>query len=121
MPRLRFRIRNAVLVAVPLGILFSWFLVRPYLAQTHLSTIASPPGVSAIEVPPGFQVQLFAQGLDGPRFLRFGPDGALYVAERGADRTVALTDEDQDGVADRRVLFAEKLQHPHSLVYRHHA
>jgi len=88
----RFRIRYAVMIAVPLGVLFAWFLVYPYLAQTNVSTIASPLGVSSIQVPPGFQVELFATGLNGPRFINFSPDGSLYVAERGANRILALAD-----------------------------
>ena len=37
-------------------------------------------GASA-QLPP--QVTVVATGLDGPRGLKFGPDGALYVAEAG--------------------------------------
>ena len=113
----RFRIRYAVMVAVPLGALFAWFLVRPYLAQTNVSTIASPAGVSSIQVPDGFQVNVFASGLNSPRFIHFGPDGLLYVAERGANRIVALGDRNDDGVADTQSVFAEQLQRPHSLVF----
>ncbi|NIQ11379.1 MAG: sorbosone dehydrogenase family protein, partial [Gammaproteobacteria bacterium] len=68
-------------------------------------------------VPEGFQVNVFASGLDGPRFIHFGPDKALYVAERGADRIVSLADSDHDGVADKQTVFANNLQQPHSLVY----
>ena len=113
----RFRIRYAVMVFVPLGALFSWFLVLPYLAQTNVSTIASPPGISSLRVPPGFHVNRFASGLNGPRFIRFGPDGLLYVAERSANRIVTLADRDRDGIADLQSVFADALQRPHSLVY----
>jgi hypothetical protein len=39
----------------------------------------------AASVPPleAQSVTVFASGLDGPRGLKFGPDGALYVAEAG--------------------------------------
>jgi glucose/arabinose dehydrogenase len=41
----------------------------------------------------------------------------LYVAERGANRIVALGDRNDDGVADTQSVFAEQLQRPHSLVF----
>lgn len=116
-----FRIRYAVMVAVPLGLLFAWFFVRPYLAQTNIETLASPPGVSTVKVPAGFQVNLFASGLHGPRFINFGPDGTLYVAERAANRIISLPDHNHDGVADQTVVFAEGLQRPHSLVFHQKA
>jgi hypothetical protein len=31
----------------------------------------------------GQQISVYASGLEGPRGLKFGPDGALYVAEAG--------------------------------------
>jgi glucose/arabinose dehydrogenase len=33
--------------------------------------------------PPSANVTVFAEGLDNPRGLEFGPDGLLYVAEGG--------------------------------------
>ena len=84
-----FRIRYAVMVIIPVGALFAWFLVRPYLSQTNISTIASPAGLSSIKVPEGFHVDLFAKDLAGPRFIHFGPDNALYIAERKAGRIIA--------------------------------
>ena len=114
---INFRIRYAVLVIIPASILFGWFLVRPYLAQTNISTIASPAGLSSVQVPAGFHVNLFAEGLAGPRFIHFGPDKALYIAERKAGRIVTVHDDDGDGVADRQTVFAAELPQPHSLVY----
>src|ERR1051326_916175 len=37
-------------------------------------------GAAALE---GQQISIYASGLEGPRGLKFGPDGALYVAEAG--------------------------------------
>lgn len=85
--------------------------------RTSLDTLVSPAGASNVKVPPGFAVNLFATGLDGPRFIRFGPDGALYVAERGAGRIVALADRDGNGVAESLQVFADRLDRPHSLIF----
>jgi glucose/arabinose dehydrogenase len=73
--------------------------------------------VANVNVPDGFRVEVFAEGLNGPRFIAFGPDGVLYVADRGAGRIVALPDADGDGVADEVRVFAEGLNSPHSLVF----
>ncbi|MCA9968573.1 MAG: sorbosone dehydrogenase family protein [Anaerolineales bacterium] len=72
---------------------------------------------TAVQLPPGFSATLFADDLSGPRFIAFGPDGALYVADRGNDRILALTDTDGDGAADNRRVFADGIDQPHSLVY----
>src|SRR5918911_3171020 len=45
---------------------------------------------------PSANVTTFATGLDNPRGLKFGPDGALYVAEGGkggTDSTVGKCDQ----------------------------
>lgn len=62
------------------------------------------PGSRAdLSVPEGYAASVFAEGLAGPRFMAVAPDGVLFVAERGADRVVALPDGDQDGIADEVV------------------
>lgn len=73
--------------------------------------------VTDVTVPAGFEVNIFAEGLGGPRFMAVGPDGVLYVADRGNNRIVALPDENNDGVADTIQVFASGLDNPHSLVY----
>jgi glucose/arabinose dehydrogenase len=75
-----------------------------------------PDAVSArLRVPVGFQVRQFAAGLDTPRLMATGPDGALYVAERGANRVVRLPDRDGDGRADGVETVAGGLVGPHNM------
>ena len=91
--------------------------VRRLSRQVNLAGSLGEGGVADVTVPDGFAVSVFAEGLNGPRFIAFGPDGVLYVADRGAGRIVALPDLDGDGVSDEVQVFAEGLNSPHSLVY----
>lgn len=85
--------------------------------SVNLTGFVSAGGEANVEVPPGFAVNVYASGLNGPRFVTFGPDGALYVADRHNNRIVSLRDTDGDGVADDLRVFAEDLPNPHSIVY----
>lgn len=70
-----------------------------------------------LTLPPGFTANVFAEGLSGPRFIAFAPDGVLYVADRGNDRIVALPDSNGDGTADAIHVFAGDLDNVHSLAF----
>jgi len=84
-----------------------------------LETAAPLPDVpgKAIALPPGFEISVFADGLDGPRMMTTGPDGQVFVAERGAGKILRLPDVDQDGKADQVEIMAEGLDAPSSLAF----
>jgi glucose/arabinose dehydrogenase len=71
----------------------------------------------SIGLPPGFAISVFAEGLEGPRMMALGPDGQVYVAERGAGGIIRLPDADQDGRADRVEVLADGLEAPSSLAF----
>lgn len=71
----------------------------------------------SIGLPPGFAISVFAEGLEGPRMMTLGPDGQVYVAERGARGIIRLPDADQDGRADRIEELADGLEAPSSLAF----
>ncbi len=49
--------------------------------------------------------------------LAIGPDGGVYVAERGAKQVVRLQDLDGDGQAEQRSVVFSGLQFPNSLAF----
>jgi glucose/arabinose dehydrogenase len=100
-----------VLLLVGLG---AYLLIT---SMVDLSGVVGGGEEASLQLPAGFTAEVFASGLNGPRFITFGPDGVLYVADRGANRIVTLPDADGDGTADSTVVFADGLNSPHSLVF----
>jgi len=88
-------------LAILLGIV--WTFRAQLLPFLGVNFDAGPGGRAELSVPEGYVASVFAEGLDGPRFMAVSPDGVLFVAERGADRVTALPDDDADGVADDAV------------------
>jgi glucose/arabinose dehydrogenase len=87
------------------------------LAVTAEPVQSLAPPQNPIALPPGFVISVYAQGLRNPRMLAIGPDGQLYVAERGANRIVRLPDVDGNGLADQVEIVADDLNSPSSLVF----
>lgn len=69
------------------------------------------------KLPPTFKTEVYASGLSGPRFLTFGPDGVLYVTERGSGRITALPMDPATNKAARHITVASGLQSPNSLAF----
>jgi glucose/arabinose dehydrogenase len=112
--------RGCLLALVGMSVILlvgAFFLYRQISRQANIKPFLSSGREAQLLLPPGFEANVFAEGLDNPRFMAFGPDGGLYVAERGNGRIVALPDNDGDGVADEIREFATGLDQPHSLVY----
>ncbi len=64
------------------------------------------PQKPTLQVPAGFQVNVFAEGLDRPRWLALTPTGDILVTETRQNRIILLRDTNGDGQADSRKVFA---------------
>jgi glucose/arabinose dehydrogenase len=99
------------------------WLNQPLHTQTadHPAEPAVLPGATPvadlITLPAGFTISIFAQGLVEPRMMAIGPDGSLYVAERGLGRILRFPDQDRDGKADSVQVIAKDLSAPSSLAF----
>ncbi|MGZ3296548.1 MAG: PQQ-dependent sugar dehydrogenase, partial [Xanthobacteraceae bacterium] len=51
--------------------------------------VRRPPSVTP-QVPAGFKIELFADGLSGPRQMRVAPNGDIFISETGPGRIRVL-------------------------------
>lgn len=78
-------------------------IVRPAAAEPH--------------VPPGFQVSLFATGLDQPRTLRTAPNGDIFVAEVGSNRVRVFRPADGASKPASTTTFASNMNMPFGIAF----
>lgn len=89
-------------------------------SATKPARVVAPPSDAALNVPAGFAVQVFAEGLEGPRTMKNTPEGDVLVAESRSDRLVVLRDANGDGVAEARTTVAtasNNLDNPFGLAF----
>ena len=83
-------------------------LPAPYATDSA----SKPPNVipipddATLSVPEGFEVTVFAENLDRPRWLALTPEGDVLVTETRQNRIRRLQDRDHDGVAEAIAPFA---------------
>ena len=111
------RLSLFALVVIAVLLVAAWVFRERLVNLIGSSPDRGAPGETALVLPDGFDSTVFASGLTGPRFMAFRADGTLFVAEAGADRVVALPDQDGDGRADRTVVVGEGYGSAHSLAF----
>ncbi|MCW3070368.1 MAG: hypothetical protein JWO44_258 [Bacteroidetes bacterium] len=66
------------------------------------------PGDYYVNIPAGYKATLFYTGrLAKPRFMAWGPDSVLYIANMNSGEIIALPDRDHDHVADTAIVAAK--------------
>ncbi len=83
-------------------------LPAPYASESASQSpnVIAPPANATLQVPAGFQVNIFAEGLEKPRWLALTPEGDVLVTETRENRIQRLIDADKDGVAESKKTFA---------------
>lgn len=71
------------------------------------------------KLPDGFQVGVFASGVENARMMRVTPAGDLLVSSMRPGEVILLhRDDDNDGVADGRTVLLSGLDLPHGLALK---
>ncbi|KAB8316864.1 sorbosone dehydrogenase family protein [Tolypothrix campylonemoides VB511288] len=83
-------------------------LPKPFATESASKSpdVVPIPANPTLRVPPGFVVNVFADGLDAPRWLALTPKGDVLVTETRQNRIRLLRDTNGDGVADVKNTFA---------------
>jgi glucose/arabinose dehydrogenase len=96
-----------VLTPKPIKIALS-NLPQPFATNSASKSpqVVAVPQNATLKVPAGFQVNVYADGLEAPRWLALTPSGDVLVTETRANRIRLLRDTNGDGVADVSKSFA---------------
>ena len=79
--------------------------------------IAPRPAEAVPQVPDGFAVALFAEGLSGPRTLRVAPNGDIFIAETSAGRIRVLRAADGAAKPSVNEVYASGLNKPFGIAF----
>ncbi len=69
------------------------------------------------QVPDGFKIESFAEGLSGPRIIRVAPNGDIFVAETRAGRVRLMRASDGASKPDVNEIFASGLDRPFGIAF----
>jgi glucose/arabinose dehydrogenase len=103
-----------IAVAVVLAAAFA----REAAAQEARALVPVEVAGHTVQMPRGFAVAVYAEGLRGARFMTLGPDGVPYLSLTRTGKVVKLPDANGDGRADTVITVAEGLNLPHGLAFR---
>lgn len=84
-----------------------------------------PMALDEIDLPAGFQIEVYAEGLPAARQMALGDDGTLFVGSFGLlagqpeiGNIYAVRDTDGDGTADETLTILEGLTWPNGVAFR---
>lgn len=105
------------LLAVSTGAVMAAYLWLPVVGMLF----GAGPGDDAmlrdrLELPPGFAISVYAQGIPSARFMQLTPAGHILVTARDAGEVhMVLRDADGDGRSDETLILADGLESPHGI------
>jgi len=79
--------------------------------------VVARPASAIPQVPAGFKIDLFADGLSGPRIVRVAPSGDIFVAETGPGRIRILRAAPGAAKPVVNAIFAGGLRHPYGIAF----
>jgi glucose/arabinose dehydrogenase len=74
--------------------------------------------LAQIELPPGFAIHLYAEGLSGARSLNMSPNGTLFVGTQQRGSVYAAVDADGDFFAETVHVIDRGLNSPNGVAFR---
>jgi hypothetical protein len=86
-------------------------------SSANVSRVVPRPAGAAPQVPAGFKIELFAEGLSGPRIIRVAPNGDIFVAETRAGRIRVMRASDGAAKPEANEVFASGLSRPFGIAF----
>jgi hypothetical protein len=86
-------------------------------SAANASRVVPRPASATPQVPPGFKVELFADGMNGPRIIRTAPNGDILVAETRAGRIRILRAAEGSAKPSINQIYASGLNRPFGIAF----
>jgi glucose/arabinose dehydrogenase len=74
--------------------------------------------LSKIRLPPGFEIAVYADKVEGARSLTLSPSGVVFVGSREEGKVYALVDRSRKHRADEVIVLARNLNSPNGVAFR---
>ncbi|MFD2098565.1 PQQ-dependent sugar dehydrogenase [Flagellimonas iocasae] len=71
-----------------------------------------------LNIPEGFKIETYAEGVEGARSMAMGADGTLFVGTRNENKVYALKDTDGDFKVDEIYTIDEDLEQPNGVAFK---
>tara|TARA_Y100000748_G_scaffold303351_1_gene308178 strand:+ start:1287 stop:2423 length:1137 start_codon:yes stop_codon:yes gene_type:complete len=82
-----------------------------------LSFFINSQNSDLLKAPEGFEISIFADGLESPRQITETESGFIIVGSKNGDKIFALFDGDRDGYAEIKMTVASGLKNPTGVTY----
>jgi glucose/arabinose dehydrogenase len=86
-------------------------------SSANVSHVVARPAKAVPQVPDGFKIALFAEGLDGPRQMRVAPNGDIFIAETDAGQIRVLRAADGAAKPSASEVYASGLNEPFGIAF----
>ena len=95
-------------------------LAKPFETKSarRSSKVIPQPANAKISLPKGFKINVFAEGgFREPRWMALAPNGDVFLADSHGNSIIVLRDKNNDGVAEERFVFSDKLSQPFGMAF----
>jgi glucose/arabinose dehydrogenase len=86
-------------------------------SAANFPRVTPRPAKAVPQVPAGFKIELFAEGLSGPRLMRVAPNGDIFIAETGPGRIRVLRAADGESKPSVNEIYATGLSQPFGIAF----
>ena len=100
-----------------MGAMKNLSLIWLFAAAAMIETVHADVQLDLLKLPPGFSIEVYAEGVENARQLALGDKGTVFAGSRRAGKLWAVTDADGDQRAEQVRLIDKKLKMPSGLEF----
>jgi glucose/arabinose dehydrogenase len=103
--------------AATMGAMKNLSLICLFAAAAMIEMVHADVQLDLLKLPPGFSIEVYAEGVENARQLALGDKGTIFAGSRRAGKLWAVTDADGDQHAEQVRLIDKKLDMPSGLEF----